>query len=106
MDKLMDALRNQSELASYFADCLIDQNKGSDLDEAELETARQELVDRINREISQVVFDNLTDDQLQEFEGFLEEGDAAGASDFLRVAIPELRRLIVERMVTLKEEIN
>jgi len=102
----MDILRNQSDLAGYFADCLVEQKKLEGADEASLEIMRQEIIDRINREISQIVFDNLTDDQLQEFEEFLEEGDAAGASDFLRIAVPDLRRLIVERMVNLKEEIN
>jgi|GEM_PF-2394757 hypothetical protein len=102
----MDVLRNQSELSGYFADCLIDQKYAASLDESSYESIRLELVERINRSISQVVFDNLTDDQLEELEGFLEEGDGAGASDFLRTAIPDLRRLIVERLVALKEEIT
>jgi len=102
----MDVLRNQSELAGYFADCLIENKYASEIDEASVEAIRQELVERINRAISQVVFDNLTDDQLEQLEGFLEEGDSAGASDFLRTAVPDLRRLIVERLVALKEEIT
>ncbi len=102
----MDVLRNQTDLAGYFADCLIDQKYVSGLDEAGFEAIKQDMVERINREISQVVFDNLTDDQLDEFEGFLEEGDSVSASEFLRSAIPDLRRLILERLITLKEEIN
>jgi len=102
----MDALANQSELAGYFADCLIEEKYSSDLDEASLEAVKQELVDKVNREISQAVFDNLTDDQLTQLEELLEEGDSVSASEFLQAAIPELRRLIVERLITLKEENN
>ncbi len=102
----MDVLSNQSELAGYFADCLIEQSYSSDTDEAELDAIKQDLIDKINREISQAVFDNLTDDQLAQLEEFLEEGDTEAASVFLRTAIPDLRRLIVERLVNLKEEIS
>lgn len=103
----MDVLANQPELAGYFADCLIEEKySSSELDEASLEAIKQEYVDKINREISQAVFDNLTDDQLAQLEELLEEGDSVSASAFLQAAIPDLRRLIVERLVTLKEENN
>lgn len=102
----MDPLQNQTELANYLADSLIDQSLRSSMDESSFETFKQDLVDRINREISQTIFDNLTDDQLEELEQLLEEGDGAGTSEFLRTAIPDLRRLILEKIINLKEEIN
>lgn len=102
----MDVLRNQTELASYFADCLISQKYPAGLEETETETIRQEMVERINHEISQVVFDNLTDDQINELEELLEEGDGGGASDYLRSAIPDLRRLVLEKLVSLREQFN
>ncbi len=102
----MDVLANQPELAGYFADCLIEEKYSSDTDEASLEAVKQEYIDKINREISQAVFDNLTDDQMTQLEELLEEGDSVGASEFLQAAIPDLRRLIVERLITLKEENN
>ncbi len=102
----MDILHNQQQLAGHFADCLIDQKYVSGLDEAGYETIRQDLVDRINREISQVIFDNLATEQLEELENLLDEGDARLSAQFLREAIPDLRRLILKRLVSLKEEIN
>lgn len=102
----MDVLRNQTELASYFADCLISQRYPEGLDESGQETLKQEIVDQINHDISQVVFDNLTDDQLNELEEMLEEGDAAGAGEFLRTAVPDLRRLILEKLAGLREQFN
>jgi hypothetical protein len=101
----MDPLQNQTELANYLAESLIEPQRGS-LDEASLEALKQDLIDKINREISQTIFDNLTDDQLEELEELMEEGDGAGTSEFLRTAIPDLRRLILEKIINLKEDIN
>jgi len=106
VDKAMDPLQNQTELANYLAESLIDQTQRDSMDEASFETFKQELIDRINREISQTIFDNLTDDQLEQLEELLEEGDGSGTSDFLRSAVPDLRRLILEKIINLKEEIN
>ena len=102
----MDPLQDQSELANYLAESLISQAFRDSMDESSFEAFKQDLVDRINREISQTIFDNLTDDQLEQLEELLEEGDSAGASDFLRTAIPDLRRLILDKIINLKEEIN
>lgn len=102
----MDPLQNQTELANYLAESLIDQAQKDSMDESEFEAFKQELIDKINREISQTIFDNLTDDQLEQLEEFLEEGDGAGTSEFLRSAIPDLRRLILEKIIILKEESN
>lgn len=102
----MDPLNNQSELASYFAEALIDQSSRASLDEASFTALRQDLIEKINREISQTIFDNLSDEQLTEMEEILEEGDGNNVSEFLRSAIPDLRRLILEKLINLKEEIN
>ncbi len=102
----MDMLQNQQELAGYFADCLIDQKFPSGLDEAGFETIRTDLIDRINREITTVIFDNLTEEQLEEMENLLDEDDGRRAALFLRETIPDLRRLVLERLVLLREEIN
>lgn len=102
----MDVLRNQTELAGYFADCLISQRYPGGIDEQGHEVLKQEIVDQINHEISQVVFDNLTDDQLNELEEMLEEGDGAGAGEFLRSAVPDLRHLILEKLAALREQFN
>ncbi len=102
----MDILHNQQELAGYFADCLIDQKYVSGLDEAGYETIRQDIIDQINREISRVIFDNLAPEQLEELENLLDEGDGRVTAAFLRETIPDLRRLILKRLVNLKEEIG
>jgi len=102
----MDPLQNQTELANYLADALINQTQKDSMDEASFEIFKQDLIDRINREISQTIFDNLTDDQLEELENLLEEGDGAGTSEFLRTAVPDLRRLILEKIINLKEDVN
>lgn len=102
----MDPLQNQTELANYLAESLINESIKDSMDEPSFESFKQDLVDKINREISQTIFDNLTDDQLEQLEELLEEGDGAGTSEFLRLAIPDLRRLILEKIVNLKEEIN
>jgi large subunit ribosomal protein L18 len=54
---IMDLLKDQEAFAGYFADCLIEAKYVSGLDEAGYETIRQELIELINREISQVIFD-------------------------------------------------
>lgn len=102
----MDPLENQSELASYFAEALIDQNYKDSLDESSFLELKQDLIEKINREISQTIFDNLSDEQLTEMEEILEEGDGAKVSEFLRSAIPDLRSLILEKLINLKEEFN
>jgi hypothetical protein len=102
----MDPLTNQTELANYFAEALIDQSYKDSLDEAGFNALKQDLVEKINREISQTIFDNLSDEQLAEMEELLEEGDSALVSEFLRSAIPDLRRLILEKLINLKENIN
>lgn len=102
----MDSFESQQELAGYFADCLIEQKYVSGLDEAGYETIRQELIERVNREISEVIFDNLSSDQLEEMENLLDEEDGRRTAAFLRDAIPDLRRLILKRLVSLKSEIN
>lgn len=102
----MDPLQDQTELANYLAESLISQALRDSMDEASFEVFKQDLVDKINREISQTIFDNLTDDQLEQLEELLEEGDGAGTSEFLRTAIPDLRRLILEKIIILKENVN
>jgi hypothetical protein len=44
--------------------------------------------------------------KLNELEELLEEDDGAGAGEFLRSAIPDLRRLILEKLVSLREQFN
>ncbi len=102
----MDIMENQEELAGYFADCLIDQKYPAGLDDAGYETVKQELIERINKEIGQIIFDNLANDQLEEMENLLDEADDRRTSAFLRDNLPDLRRLILQRLVALKEEIN
>lgn len=97
-------LTEQKELAGYFADCLLEARYVGGLDEAGYETIRQDLIERINREISQVIFDNLTSSQLEEMEGLLDEGDVEQMSVFLRDAIPDLRQLILRRLLDIKNE--
>lgn len=99
-------MENQEELAGYFADCLIDQKYPAGLDDTSYDTVRQDLIDRINREISKIIFDNLMPEQLEEIENLLDDGDSRRTAIFLREAIPDLRRLILQRLVALKEEIN
>lgn len=103
---IMDLLKDQEAFAGYFADCLIEAKYVSGLDEAGYETIRQELIELINREISQVIFDNLTADQLEDMERMLDEEDAEGMTAFLRAAIPDLRDLILRRLVDIKNEMQ
>lgn len=100
----MDLLENQQALAGYFADCLLDAKYPSGLDEAGYETIRQDLIDQINREISQIIFENLSSSQLEELEVMLDEGDVEGLSDILRTSIPDLRQLILQRLIEIKNE--
>jgi hypothetical protein len=102
----MDPLKDQNELANYLADSLLEQLPTDSLDESSLETLKQDLVERINRDISQIIFDNLADEQLEELESLLEEGDSVQTNDFLKSAIPDLRRLIIEKLINLKEDFN
>lgn len=101
----MDSFDNQEELAGYFADCLIEQKYPSGLDEAGHETIRQELIEEVNREISQVIFDNLNADQVEEMENLLDEDDGRRTAAFLRESIPDLRRLILKRLLEMKSAI-
>ena len=103
---VMNILEDQQELAGYFADCLIDAKYVSGLDEAGHETIRLDLIERINREISQVIFDHLSSSQLEEMENLLDEEDTHRMSVFLRDSIPDLRRLILQRLVDIKNETN
>jgi len=103
---VMNILEDQQELAGYFADCLIEAKYVSGLDESGYETIRQDLIERINREISQVIFDNLTSSQLEEMENLLDEEDNQRISVFLRESIPDLRRLILRQLVDIKNETN
>lgn len=100
----MDLLENQQALAGYFADCLLDAKYPSGLDEAGHETIRQDLIDTINREISQIIFDNISAEQLEELEAMIDESDFENISDFLRIAIPDLRQLILTRLIDIKND--
>lgn len=100
----MDLVENQQVLAGYFADCLLDAKHPSGLDEAGYETIRQDLIDRINREISQIIFDNLSSAQLEELETMINEADFEALSELLKEAIPDLRQLILRRLLEIKNE--
>jgi uncharacterized membrane protein YheB (UPF0754 family) len=102
----MNILEEQQELAGYFADCLIETKFVSGLDEAGYETIRQDLIEKINREISQVIFDNLTSDQVEEMENLLDDDDLSEISSFLKETIPDLRDLILRRLVDIKNQAN
>lgn len=101
----MEILNEQKELAGYFADCLLEARYVAGLDEAGYETIRQDLIDRINREISQVIFDNITAAQLEEMESLLDDEDMEQLAVFLREAIPDLRQLILRRLLEIKNEV-
>ncbi len=102
----MEILHEQKELAGYFADCLLEARYVAGLDEASYETIRQDLIDRLNREISQVVFDNITAAQLEEMETLLDDDDMDQLAVFLQETIPDLRQLILRRLLEIKNEVT
>ncbi len=66
----------------------------------------QHIYETLEMRVGMKLADQMTNDQLDEFEGFIDKNDEAGALKWLEGNFPDYKKVVADELETLKEEIK
>ena len=66
----------------------------------------QHIYETLEMRVGMKLADQMTNEQLDEFEGFIDKNDEAGALKWLETNFPDYKQVVASELETLKEEIK
>lgn len=72
---------------------------------AEKNKLLQAIYERLEMNVGMRLAENMTDQQLDEFEGFIDKNDEAGALRWLETNFPNYKQVVAEELDKLKQEV-
>ena len=66
----------------------------------------QHIYETLEMRVGMKLADQMSNEQLDEFEGFIDKNDEAGALKWLETNFPDYKKVVADELVTLKEEIK
>ncbi len=66
----------------------------------------QHIYETLEMRVGMKLADQMSNDQLDEFEGFIDKNDEAGALKWLETNFPDYKKVVADELETLKTEIK
>lgn len=66
----------------------------------------QHIYETLEMRVGMKLADQMSNEQLDEFEGFIDRNDEAGALKWLETNFPDYKQVVADELETLKEEIK
>lgn len=66
----------------------------------------QAIYERLEMNVGMRLAENMTDEQLNEFEGFIDKSDEAGALNWLESNFPDYKQVVADELESLRAEIS
>lgn len=76
-----------------------------DLPKAEKNRLLQHIYETLEMRVGMKLAEQMTDEQLDEFEGYINKGDEAGALKWLETNFPDYKKVVEAELMTLRDEI-